>query len=1783
MNLKLNNRRRWISALLILTMLLALFPPITSNAAGQRIQITSLYTQTDYNANPPKPLNDSEVPRYTTGPITLTATLENIQDSQIPDLYYVITNMNTGVETIEKNNKAAKSGQFDVTFSNVQLTEGLNKVVIKLGDQNVIASAPGWVYFTPTTSITNLKINDAPFIDNQIYPNKPTQGTALNISGDAPNATEVKAYLYGDPQAKNAYFSRGSFFFIGDDVNKQNVQANFKLTPGDNFLTILAQNSTKTFQEQRHLIYDNGQPFAFDGKITHKDAADENGNGNKTELISKDLMFQPIVTDSSVSLSSKLKVDLTPSGDLAYRYVDVLINGQKYGPYDLTTGIPAPTVTAIQPTGLKTGYSQMHFSLRGTGMTDPSSLSVAIERADGTLITTNTPTTVSATGDLAVVNVEDGVLDAINSPYKFKISYGGSIIGTYSVQVTDGTTALPLVIDGTSQDGTASPGIVLPSPLNEGYGASQTTINFNAVVDDSKVRLDVLDKYGGSVLATVASPAASNVAGDSATKFDFPTGLPQGTYKLKVSYNGDEMTERKFAIGAPAPKTPTFASFYPNSVIAGYSDTYLTVQGADIGLDETKFSANVSGGNLAAGTTVPLTVVYAENNTLTLKLPASSSLTAGNAYAVNIIDATNSSTLKTFAGGLTVTAPANYNNETLTNLSPQQVEESAVTTTPLTITGTNLLDKNKMTVDVFKESDNTFVASGSVSSVTGTAPSTASVVLPFISAGQYKVKISYNGNELAQYPFVVVRPILVSSTPTSKSVSATTPTTMTITGTGMGRDKSKLKLRFEPVNSTATPVDVDASSVDAGTKSVFNLPSLPEGSYTLRMYYNGTEANNTLNYTVLSPGSTIVENAQWSKPGQYRVYDFGVNLTIPSERNQILQFQFYNTSADIVPPTTYLFSYVNPNLPYVDRVEQQIGSSYVRLSDGMEINELPVTLRVAVNDKTTRVNLYTGNFDSNTKPYMTSTTKTTIDGTTYFTFTLDNLPSGDTKLTFIPSNGTSTTDLKQGENPAGQQVRSVKVTTTPYVIIQNVYNGMIIRNASEINPILGRVVNVPNAADRRNIVVSFNGTNVNMADTDFSSTGSNFSFGFGSGTRSNARLVEGKNSIVFSIYKNGVVVTKATFEVFLFSTDAPQFVTVKPLETSRDPKFVPGQLKDSYVTRENYVQLQGQFANASEIKLTVHTKDAEGKPVEKYDRRFNNFTQQDPLNNNPYYFARVNSPINQFLTNSILLSDTGSTIFEFTITNQSNVVVTKTIEIIREPLPYDIVYPQLTNGKAVVNSNYVDVEMIAENADQVLFKKDPATMREVTTPDGRKEERFYYEVKGLRPGNNKIQFTVIRGTQQLKGTMELYYANTPIIGAKYKAPLSTKMKLFTGLMELSFPKGTIFRRNDDTAVNPFLSANRQLLFGIADPFDGRVDKYLHPAARDGQFGNPNRLIDSNARFLLTEPTGRFRMASPMFWIDAGTLSQNETDGDKIINGGGRLPYDADEFYRRNVNDLVVPSQRGTLTLKYDPAIRYEGWKYLSVYHFEYYEDYKGDKQWRWRNIGGVVNQRNGTITVPIDNFGYYSVMYMNQSFNDVINHPWARNDLDILYSKGVMQNKSTTSFGTNDAITRGEFVTMLVKMFEIPLNFDGSQTFPDVFKYDPFSEGLYDYKYIETAARAGIVRGGDGGRFEPRVAISRQDAAVMIARAANLKLDTNEAKVLSSLQKLYTDGNGIEIYAQPSVLAVSKAKLIEGSENILLQGQKKPTYRFDPLDNFTRAEAARVAIRVLQQQKKIPK
>ncbi|MGG1664619.1 S-layer homology domain-containing protein [Brevibacillus sp. NRS-1366] len=540
------------------------------------------------------------------------------------------------------------------------------------------------------------------------------------------------------------------------------------------------------------------------------------------------------------------------------------------------------------------------------------------------------------------------------------------------------------------------------------------------------------------------------------------------------------------------------------------------------------------------------------------------------------------------------------------------------------------------------------------------------------------------------------------------------------------------------------------------------------------------------------------------------------------------------------------------------------------------------------------------------------------------------------------------------------------------------------------------------------------------------------------------------------------------------------------------------------------------------------------------------------------------------------LKKNGTTVYTIVAEDEGGSILRYDISIGQKSTSWEVLSPvkvRETDQYIIVNSNRVPIKVFAENATKVLFGKTQAVVKNTTERDfyydddlGKSIPESYYVFEAtvpLKKGLNTIKYTVEVGTEKYNDQVLIYNANSSVDGAEYREVLGKKVSfsVFDKQFELKFPSGTVLlsptdQRAGEEVKNPSgdIFVDVPLYFGIADRTTGQVNI-------PGERMKSKLVLERN-----------FNYASPLFYVDAG-------DTEAV---GGRDPYyeegDSNEFRDRFENNLV-PSRVGTVTIQYDTSIVNAANTSLTVYYNN------GDG---WRNIGGVVNTGKKVITVPFPGFGYFMVMKTRESFDDVVSHDYARDAMETLYAKGIMPSYNSSTFGANRDMTRGEFATMLVKAMDLPLRdgpyLDSDQrrpqepTFNDV--YPSRDTWDYQYKYIETAARAGIVRGKEPGYFRPDDSLTRQEAAIMIARALNLKLGTPEASKMS-LAKMFTDGKDVGYYAISSVLAVSKAKLMNGEPND--PEAKKPTFRFNPNANLSRADMAVITIRVMVQLKKLPK
>ncbi|WP_216626235.1 S-layer homology domain-containing protein [Paenibacillus plantarum] len=201
---------------------------------------------------------------------------------------------------------------------------------------------------------------------------------------------------------------------------------------------------------------------------------------------------------------------------------------------------------------------------------------------------------------------------------------------------------------------------------------------------------------------------------------------------------------------------------------------------------------------------------------------------------------------------------------------------------------------------------------------------------------------------------------------------------------------------------------------------------------------------------------------------------------------------------------------------------------------------------------------------------------------------------------------------------------------------------------------------------------------------------------------------------------------------------------------------------------------------------------------------------------------------------------------------------------------------------------------------------------------------------------------------------------------------------------------------------------------------------------------------------------------------------------------------------------------------------------------------------------------DGTTDANIKRNGnsIYSVITSFKSFDDIKGH-WAKSDIELLASKLVVSGATDTGFAPDANITRAEFATLLVRALALTSN-AGAASFNDVGATDWFAGA------VGAAVKAKLVSGFEDGSFQPNAPITREQMAVMVAKALSAAGKTVEGQ--AELLNKFNDNAGISSWAKTSVSQSVKAGIISGMTDST----------FVPSANASRAQAVVMLKRLLQ-------
>jgi uncharacterized repeat protein (TIGR02543 family) len=176
------------------------------------------------------------------------------------------------------------------------------------------------------------------------------------------------------------------------------------------------------------------------------------------------------------------------------------------------------------------------------------------------------------------------------------------------------------------------------------------------------------------------------------------------------------------------------------------------------------------------------------------------------------------------------------------------------------------------------------------------------------------------------------------------------------------------------------------------------------------------------------------------------------------------------------------------------------------------------------------------------------------------------------------------------------------------------------------------------------------------------------------------------------------------------------------------------------------------------------------------------------------------------------------------------------------------------------------------------------------------------------------------------------------------------------------------------------------------------------------------------------------------------------------------------------------------------------------------------------------------------------------SFSDVPSSYWAYNAISSLSSQGIASGYPDGTFKPDNDITRAEFCAMLVKALGLTGSGTGS-SFTDVAPSD------WCYGSVNTAVYAGLVYGIGDHLFAPNALVTREQMAVMVAKAMGDKAPAVNGTELDA----FSDKADVSDWAVTGMEEAVKAGIVSGITPTTLA----------PLSNATRAEAAAMIYKLL--------
>ncbi|MDF3005699.1 MAG: S-layer protein [Oscillospiraceae bacterium] len=268
--------------------------------------------------------------------------------------------------------------------------------------------------------------------------------------------------------------------------------------------------------------------------------------------------------------------------------------------------------------------------------------------------------------------------------------------------------------------------------------------------------------------------------------------------------------------------------------------------------------------------------------------------------------------------------------------------------------------------------------------------------------------------------------------------------------------------------------------------------------------------------------------------------------------------------------------------------------------------------------------------------------------------------------------------------------------------------------------------------------------------------------------------------------------------------------------------------------------------------------------------------------------------------------------------------------------------------------------------------------------------------------------------------------------------------------------------------------------------------------------------------------------------------------------GARPVYDITISCVRNgrtVNVTSLGKGKATLSIPYTP-----GANETASWLFGVYVDGSGQAL---HIFGSAYDANNKSMILWSNHFSVYGVGYMipSEKYIDIRAH-WAKESIDYVVGRGLLNGISGTAFSPDAAISRGALAAALGKQAGVDTKLFTTSSFSDV------KAGSAFQPYIEWAYKKGIMQG-SSGKFEPDRAVTREEIAAVFANYAKA---TGYTLPVTREIIIFTDNSSIGTGYIAAVKTMQQAGVMMGRS-----GNK-----LEPKSSVTRAEASAMLHRYIR-------